>query len=171
VHGLVARHAHHAGAFMTFASRLLVLSLSLLAAAFGAHAESSLASSASDSLSASVGQSSNSLGHSSDSSSHHQDLARGDYKVIDVAAADVTRPGMVVMKLKAVDGKDDGYFTLTLPAATAQKNGIATGQVVTALDRPYGFEFAKADARGTKQPFFLVMQDDWHRELKANVVS
>jgi hypothetical protein len=151
---------------MTFASRSLALSFAFLGVAtLGAHAESSLVSSASQSLSTSVGQMSKSISNSSDGSSRHQDLAQGDYKVVEVAAAD--RPGMVALKLQPVaEGAE--AFTLTVPAETVAKNGLAVGQVVSALARPYGFEFAKAD---TKQAFFLVMRDDWHRELKSNPVS
>lgn len=159
---------------MTSASRSLALSaLALLAAAhLGARAESSLVSSASDSLSASVGQSSKSIGNSSDSSSKHTDMAQGEYRVVDVAAA-AGQPGMVTLTLLPV--KDDAgvdRWTLTLPAATVAQHDIAAGQVVAALERPYGMEFDKADAaHGTKTAFFLVMQDDWHRELKSNLVS
>ena len=150
------------------AFRPLALSLVLVSAALAAHAESSLVSSAFDSLSTSVGQSSKSISNSSDSSSKHQDLAAGDYRVTEVAEAP-GRPGMVALKMQPVaDQPGASPFTLTLPAATVDRHAIAAGQVVTALARPYGFEFAKAD---TKQGFFLVMQDDWHRELKSRQVS
>lgn len=149
------------------AFRPLALSLVLLPAALAAHAESSLVSSASDSLSTSVGQSSKSISGSSDSSKH-QDLAAGDYRVTEVAQAE-GRPGMVALRMQPVaDQPGAAPFTLTLPAATVDRAALAAGQVVTALARPYGFEFAKAD---TKQPFYLVMQDDWHRELKSRQVS
>jgi hypothetical protein len=152
---------------MTLASRSLALSFAFLgAASVGVHAESSLVSSASQSLSTSVGQMSKSISNSSDGSSKHQDLAQGDYQVIDVADA-ADRPGMVALKLQPV-AAGAAAFTLTVPAETVAKNGIAAGQVVSALARPYGFEFAKAD---TQQAFFLVMNDDWHRELKSNLVS
>ena len=153
---------------MPLASRSLALSFAFLGTALSAHAESSFVSSAFESLSTSVGQSSKSISNSSDSSSKHQDLAAGDYRVVEVAEA-TDRPGMVALKLQAVAGDPaQGAFFLTLPATTVAQHGIAAGQVVSALARPYGFEFANAE---TRQAFFLVMRDDWHRELKSNPVS
>lgn len=161
---------------MSYATRSLALSFAFLGLSLGAHAESSLVSSASQSLSTSVGQSSKSISGSSDGSSKHTDVAQGDYHVIDVAAAE-GRPGMTAMTLQAVAAGADGrhaQFTLTLPDQTVAQHGLAAGQVVTALARPYGYEFTQAAAgTGTapRQAFFLVMHDDWYRELDTRRVS
>ena len=156
---------------MPSATRSLALSLVLIGAAGvagGAFAESSIASSASDSLSASVGKMSDSISTSSDSSSKHTDVAQGDYQVVAMAAA-AGRPGMTALQLQPVAaGAGRTAFTLTLPAETVARNGLAVGQVVSALERPYGVAFARAE---THQAFYLVMQDAWHRELDARKVS
>ena len=39
---------------------------------------------------------------------------------------------------------------------------------MTARSRPYGTEFAYGPAH---QAFFLVLADDWYRELQANAVQ
>ncbi len=153
---------------MTSVARSLALSVALAVAALGARAESSVASSVSDSVSTSVGQLSKSLNHSSDSSSHHENLAQGDYRIVDVAEA-AGQPGMVAMRLQPMaEGAPEGLFTLTLPAATVAQAALAAGQVIHADARPYGLQFAKAD---TREPFFLVMEDAWYRELDSKQVS
>jgi hypothetical protein len=40
--------------------------------------------------------------------------------------------------------------------------------VVSARNRDYGVEFARADNR---QPFFLVLEDAWYQELASNPVT
>ena len=44
---------------------------------------------------------------------------------------------------------------------------LAPGDIVTARQRPYGVEFASG---ATQQAFFLVLNDDWYRELQTNAV-
>lgn len=130
-----------------------------------AHAESSVASSASEGLSASVGSLSNSVEGSSDSSSHNNNrVAEGDYRIVDVAAV-AERPGVVRMKLQALAGR--GEIFLYVPQGTVDRARLAQGEVVSARQRPYGVEFA--DGR-TRQAFFLALDDEWYRELPANAV-
>ena len=147
--------------------RLAALAVLLCAAALPSMAASSAASSASDSIGTSVGSISGSIQKSSDSSSTTTKVADGDYKIIDMATVD-ERPGMVRVKLQAVlDRGADGEFFLYLPHDVASQSGLAQGGIVTARQRPYGVEFAQGQA---KQAFFLVLSDDWYRELQTTAV-
>jgi hypothetical protein len=57
---------------------------------------------------------------------------------------------------------------LVLPQAALDTQGLARGDTVSVRERAYGFEFARAD---NKQAFFLVLADDWQRELDPRPVS
>lgn len=140
--------------------------LALAGATLPALAASSAASSASESLSTSVGSVSDSFKNSSESSDRPNRTADGDYKVIEVAAAD-ERPGTLRLKLQPADGAGEA-FELYLPQKAADVGGVAVGQVVSARNRDYGVEFARADNR---QPFFLVLEDAWYQELASNPVA
>lgn len=146
------------------------LALSLMGAlvVMPAVAGSSAASSVSDSIATSVGSVSTSFGKSSDSSSKNKDTAQGDYTIVEmVAAAD--RPGTLRLKLQAVtDASTEGELVLFLPQQAVQQGRLAQGSVVTALPRAYGTEFARAE---TRTPFYLVLRDDWYRELASNAVT
>jgi hypothetical protein len=128
----------------------------------------SFASSASSAGSASSGSASDSIEGSSDSSSADKDVAEGDYRIIDVAEP-AERPGMRRLTLRATapDARQR-EFVLTLPVQALAQGGLAHGDVVSARYRPYGLEFARAD---TRQAFFLVLADDWHRELPSRPVT
>jgi hypothetical protein len=156
---------------MTRSARLVSRSTAamLVLAAFSlpALAASSAASSASDSLSTSVGSVSNSFRGSSESSDRPARTADGDYRVTEVAAADEAQPGMLKLTLAPTAGEGEA-FALVLPQKAVDAGGLAVGEVVRAQNRPYGVEFANA---GTHQPFFLVLQDDWYRELGSNPVT
>lgn len=144
----------------------LVVALCLAGAA-PAFAASSTASSASDSVTTSVGSISGSFQRSSASSSNN-DVADGDYKVIEMAEV-AQQPGMVRMKLQAVaSAGDDGEFFLVLPREAVERGRVAVGGVVTARSRDYGYEFATQEER---QPFFLVLADEWYKELQSRAVS
>ena len=130
-------------------------------------AASSTASAASDSLTTSVGSASGSIQKSSDSSSTDNKVADGDYKIIDVATL-AERPGTLRMKLQAVaDRGADGEFFLYLPQQAFEQSRLAQGGIVSARQRPYGMEFAHGQ---TRQAFFLVLSDDWYRELNTTAV-
>lgn len=149
-------------------TRLASLTLLCWAAAMPALAASSAASSASDSVSTSVGSVSDSIKKSSESSTGKKDVADGDYRVIDVAAA-ADRPGFVRVQLQALaDATAEGGLDLFVPQATVAQGQLAVGQVVTARNHDYGVEFAKAE---TRQAFFLAMNDAWHHELKSRPVT
>ncbi|MEP6873039.1 MAG: hypothetical protein ABI887_01620 [Burkholderiales bacterium] len=150
-----------------FKASLACLALLLGATAMPALAASSAASSASEGSSTSVGSSSDSVKTSSNGSSKGTNVADGDYRVIEVAAV-ADRPGFARMTLQAVvDRGEDGEFFLYLPQQTVAQSGLAAGQTVAARQRPYGVEFAKGD---TRQAFFLVLSDDWYRDLPSHAL-
>ena len=66
-----------------------------------------------------------------------------------------------------------GWLTALAVAAyatlfyVAEREGLAGGQTVRAAQQPYGVAFARA---GRAQPFFLVLAEDWQRELPARPV-
>jgi hypothetical protein len=131
-------------------------------------AASSTSSAVSDSFTTSVGSVSGSLRNSSDGSSRNNQAAQGDYKIIDVAAAP-DRPATLRITLRAVaEPGTDSEFMLDLPQDVADAAALAKGGIVTARQRPYGMEFA--DGR-TRQAFFLVLADDWYRELQTHPVQ
>jgi hypothetical protein len=139
------------------------------ASAMPAIAASSTSSAVSDSSTTSVGSVSGSFRNSSESSSATATAADGQYRIIDLAAV-AERQGTVRLRLQAVvDGRGaDGEFFLYLPQAVADQTRLARGGIVTARPRPYGTEFAYGDVR---QAFFLVLADDWYRELHTKAVQ
>lgn len=154
-------------------SRLTALALLLGAIALPAAAASSASSASSDSVSTSVGSSSDSIETSSESSSGgDQKVADGDYRIIEVADAPA-RTGTVRLKLHAVAtagqtvGRKNEFF-LYMPQEAYDESRLGTGSVVTAKARSYGLEFAHTAA---KRPFFLVLADEWFRELQTKVVK
>ena len=150
-------------------SRLAFFALSLCAAiALPAHADS-LASSASDSASRSVGSLSDSIRKSSDGPPGNERRADGDYKIIEVADT-AQQPDAVRLKLHPVADAQgtDGEFFLYLPRTAFDAGRMTTGHVVTAYQRPYGVEFADGEPR---RAFFLALQDDWYRELQSHALA
>lgn len=153
---------------------LCALLLAALAAA-PAGAASSAASSASDSASTSVGASSTSIQKSSNSSSKATGVAAGRYRVTDVALAE-DRPDHLRVTLRGVPADaaattvaDAGEaFVLVLPRQAAERGGLGQGADVIARTRPYGTEFGRADSG---EAFFLVLHDEWHRELPSHPVT
>lgn len=130
-------------------------------------ADTTLSGSVSDSISTAVGSVSTSLKKSSQSSTKDDKVAEGDYKVVALTA-EAAQPGMVRMTLQALTPTTaDGGFDLILPQKTVDLNHVATGAIVTARNRPYGVAFATGEAR---QDFFLVLQDEWFRELATRPV-
>ena len=149
-------------------SRIALPALALLLATLGlpAMAGSSASSASSDSVSTSVGSISTSFETSSESSTKGDDVAEGEYRIIEVAVAE-QRPGAMRLKLQAVAKPGaESEFYLYLPHQALAQGRLETGHVVTARKRPYGLEFAKADA-----PFFLVLQDAWYREMSTKAIT
>lgn len=136
----------------------------VLAVAQQAAAES-IASSASSAGSASSGSVSDSLAGSSNSSNNGRRVADGDYRIIQIAATpgrqDRTRVTM------QADGPEQ-RVVLDLPQATLAQQQLAVGDALYARNRVYGIEFGRA---GQRQPFYLVLADDWHGELAARPLS
>jgi hypothetical protein len=112
---------------------------------------------------------SDSIGNSSRSSSPDNRTADGDYRVIEVAEL-ADKPGMLQLTLQAVQGEARG-FTLKLPREALGHKGIAVGATVHVRNRPYGLEFARLNDAQTREAFFLVLADDWHRELDSRPVA
>jgi len=129
----------------------------------------SFASSASSAGSASSGSASDSLNTSSKSSTGTK-TADGDYRVIEVAEL-ADRPGMLQLTLQGTAADEAREFTLRLPRQALEPRGIATGDIVSVRNRDYGLEFARGDGRDRREPFFLVLSDDWHRELEPRPVT
>ena len=138
--------------------------LLFFAAVLPVHAESSATSSVSDSASSATSSASDSIGGSSKSSSGDKRVAAGEYQVVHLAAV-ADRPGMLRAQLRNDTGAE---FALLLPAQAAERGRLAEGGAVNVLERPYGYEFATVD---TKEAFFLVLDDDWHRELRSKPVT
>jgi hypothetical protein len=129
---------------------------------------SSAASSASSAGSASLRGSSESISGSSDSSRRNRDVAEGDYRVAAVEEIG-GRPGMVRLTLEPLAaGGDAAGFRLDLPQRAFGERGLGPGDTISARHRPYGLEFARGD---TRDAFFLVLADDWHRDLQTRVLA
>ncbi|MFM8898615.1 MAG: hypothetical protein ACKOF9_01520 [Burkholderiales bacterium] len=136
--------------------------------ASAALATTSSTSSASSATSASLGSSSTSIETSSDSSTSDKKVAAGDYKVMAITA-DADRAGIMRLRLLAV-GTDykRTEFDLLLPVKVVEETGLAAGMVVAARERAYGLEFS---VFGQQQAFFLVLQDEWYRDLHNKPVT
>ena len=130
-------------------------------------AASSAASSLSDSLTQSSGSVSDSLKGSSHSSSPDDKQVKGDYKVTDVAAVD-GQPGFVELHLQPVAAGGGIEVYVKVPRAAAETGHVAAGVTVTALQRPYGIEFATTQPRAA---FFLALADDVVRDTKMAPVA
>jgi len=90
--------------------------------------------------------------------------------VIEVAALP-ERPDMLQLTLHATARGDDHEFTLKLPRQVLQPRGIVVGDIVNVRNRDYGLEFARASGGQAREPFFLVLDDDWQRELEPRPVA
>ena len=121
----------------------------------------------SQSISTAVGSMSESLKESSKSSAKGLNkIAQGDYRVLALAELP-ERPGVLRVTLQATaDGQQD--FELYLPRTAAQRGQLVQGAMVAARERPYGTEFV---SHTTQKPFYLVMADDWYRQLPNHPVT
>ena len=147
---------------------LATLALLACAAPLSCLAASSAASSVSDSLTQSSASISDSLTDSSHSSSPNNKQAQGDYKVTDVAEL-TDQPGYIELHLKPVETNTVGReIYLRLPRTAADQGHVGTGAIVTALQRPYGIEFAANQPRAA---FFLALADDVVQDMKLTPVT
>jgi len=161
---------------------LLLVAACATAPALALDLASSTASSASSAGSASIGSVSDSLRSSSQSSAGPRQMAAGDYRVI--AMADVhdrsgevrltleaqrpDPPGAQTASTAATDSHSSVRWELRMPRALAEREGLAPGQLLRATPQPYGVSFALSDQ---PRPFFLVLADEWQRELPARPVA
>jgi len=148
---------------------LATLALLACAAPLSCLAASSVGSSVSDSLTQSSGSISDSLKGSSNSSSPDNRQVKGDYKVIDMAEV-ADRPGYVELRLQpvAANATAADQIFLRVPRVAADQGHVGNGAIVTALQRPYGIEFAANQPRAA---FFLALADDYVRDLKMAPLS
>jgi hypothetical protein len=140
-----------------------------LVLAFNAQAElfTSLASSAG---SASSGSVSGSLRSASRSSFDGDQVADGDYRIVEIAQA-AGRDGFAQVALQRDDPQRPERpqrIVLELPQATFDLQRLAPGDRVHAQPRAYGVAFSRTD---TRQAFYLVLADDWYGELAARPVG
>lgn len=148
---------------------LPLLLLLVLCSSPGTLLADSLVSSSASVTSQSLGSSSVSLQKSSDSSSSRNQVAQGPYTI--VAMAEVPQqPDMLRVQLQGQASTQE--FFLLLPRATAQRVPLRVGAIVEVQHRPFGLAFAAATATdvAAKEPFFLVLDDTWYRELNSQRV-
>jgi hypothetical protein len=94
-------------------------------------------------------------------------VAEGDYRIVDVAAAE--RPDTLRLKMEPVAHAGDAaaVIYLDVPRPALRERSAAPGEIVAVRRRPYGYEFARAD---TRVAFFLVLAAEWQRELEPRAV-
>lgn len=152
---------------MTISSLLrLAVATAALGLTLQAQAES-FASSASSAGSASSGSVSDSLGDSSNSSSgDKRKVADGNYRILEIGItpdrADRTR-----LTLQR-EGEGQQRVVLDMPQSTFAQQKLAAGDALYAQNRVYGIEFGRIDNR---QPFYLVLADEWYGELASRPVT
>ncbi|MBI5716073.1 MAG: hypothetical protein HZC37_00090 [Burkholderiales bacterium] len=177
----------------------LVTLIGTLAGAPAVLADTLASSAISNSFSASVGSVSTSFNASSDASSPDRPLRTGEYRVMQIVAAP-GREGYARLTLRAqapqasgapqaaagangangangagandAGTNDASDVHLFLPQDTVAQATLAEGQVISARERPYGLELAKAAAPDqAPQAFFLVLADERFRELRTRPVT
>ncbi len=152
----------------------LAITLTLLLGAPPALADST--SSASSASSTSVGSSSASLGKSSDSSSAKDKVAQGQYTVVEITEVADRQDMLRVRLLAAADQRQTinpaaAEFELVLSRQASELGQLRKGQTITVLHRPYGLALAASTGAGDTKPFFLVLEDNWYRELESRPVA
>ena len=145
----------------------MTAALTFCMAGVAAHAGSSSASSA---ASDSVGSSSTSIQQSSDSSSTKDKVAQGQYTIIEMAQV-AEQPDLIRLRLQAIAPLQAREFFLLLPRQAAERGQLTAGDIVEAQQRVYGLAFAAVNLAGNASPFFLVLEDDWYRELDSRPVA
>jgi hypothetical protein len=131
------------------------------------YAVASSSISVSDSISGSIGSLSDSVRGSSRSSSNAVNLADGGYKITDIAAAD-DHPGKMRLALQADGDSRDKDIYLYVPRDDYMRADLSIGQEIMATRQPYGVAFSLGDV---KQPFVVVLADDWVSDLRSNALS
>lgn len=109
-----------------------------------------------------------SVENSSDSATKALTEINGPYRVVEMTPMP-ERPGMLRVKLQALaTAQGDDVVQIYVPLKALERGDIRTGKTVLAHQRPYGVEFASAE---TQQAFFLLLADDWHKELSSKPVT
>lgn len=145
----------------------LIVAAGALGFALQASAES-FASSASSAGSASSGSVSDSLSGSSNSSTGDRKVADGEYRIIQIAATP-DRAGRTRVTMQAGDASQ--RVVLDLPQATFDQQNLSAGDLMYAHNRVYGVEFGRVRAGDARQPFYLVLADEWYGELASRPVG
>lgn len=157
--------------FRPFRTSLVALACLAATPAFAeslATSASSAGSSASSAGSASLRGSSDSISNSSDSSRNNEKVAEGNYRIAAVEPIG-NRPEMLRLTLEPLAATGNAWgFRLDLPRHALAERPLVQGDVVNARHRPYGLEFARGD---TRDAFFLVLADDWQRDMQARVLA
>jgi hypothetical protein len=96
-------------------------------------------------------------------------VAQGHYTIVEMVAM-AERPDMLRLRLQPVDATAAQEFVLLLPRQAAERGQLVTGQTIAAEHRPYGLALAALNPAGDSAPFFLVLDDDWYRELESRPV-
>lgn len=78
------------------------------------------------------------------------------------------QPDMLRVQLQGQASTQE--FFLLLPRATAEGVPLQVGAIVEVQHRPFGLAFATAAGVAAKEPFFLVLDDAWYRELNSQRV-
>jgi len=151
---------------MKFVGQSLLLSAALVAFASAPTLAGGLAASSAAGGSSASSASMGSADKSSDSATKTMAEINGPYRIVEVTPMP-ERPGTLRVKLQAAASADD-VVQIYVPQKTLERNGLGAGKMVTAHQRPYGVEFARTD---TNQAFFLLLADDWHKELSSNPVT
>ena len=166
MNGVPAHPLAAAAAALGLASLVLLLTPAPARGAAG-----SAASSASQSVGFSIGSISGSLKNSSGSSSQAANVAEADYDIVDIAAVEGD-PDLLRLRLRAPAKGDaataPAELVLELPRRAVEQGQLAPGRSVSARHRVYGIEFASGEPRTA---FFLVLDDDWYRELRLQAIA
>nr|WP_315466087.1 hypothetical protein [uncultured Rhodoferax sp.] len=116
----------------------------------------------------SIGGLSTSVTTLSNASSTATGVAQGDYTLVEVVAM-ADRPDMVRLALANVDREQSSSDVYVyLPAQTYLDAGLQAGNIITAKQRSYGIELARATDNKT---FFLIVDDHVLNELKSTPVE
>lgn len=151
----------------SFTARFIpAAALTLSLVALPAWADST--SSASSASSTSIGSSSASSEKSSNSSSTKDRVAQGQYTIVEMTEL-AEQTDMVRLRMQAVAGTAE--VLLLLPRAATERAQLAAGDRVSAEHRPYGLALATVDATTGTVPFFLILDDDWFRELESRPIG
>ncbi len=125
-------------------------------------------SSASSASSTSIGSSSASSEKSSNSTSTKDRVAQGQYTIVEMTKV-AEQTDMVRLRMQAVAGTAE--VLLLLPRAATERAQLGAGHIVSAAHRPYGVALATVDTTNAIVPFFLILDDDWFRELESRPIG